>query len=206
MTSVSDGYISDNPFSKTAKSIRNLWGKTASHFSTNDGGTQLCLQNTSSNMDINEPQRSSPLWTKQLNVNWRYFGWEVTYALQVYSGAILHAWDTATDFAVIANWIELKEASWLIILAISIILFYRFISAVVLGKQFGWLTGLSQMLDFSIYVEVHRSLQNKHCTLTNELKWIRRMEAIFESAPQAILFSAPSYTQTNIIVLYTADK
>eukprot|EP01084_Bolivina_argentea_P079732 144556_1 len=113
--------------------------------------------------------------------------WEFFYASQVYGGCLFHAWDIATDFGVIVHWIENDQDTFLIVFSVISVMLYRIISAIQLGRQFGWQWAILQFLDLTVYVEAYRSLKNKYCTYTRELKWIRRMEAIFESSPQALL-------------------
>merc|ERR1712129_504094 len=121
------------------------------------------------------------------DVHFMDFLWDMYYAAQVYGGALFHAWDIASDFGVLAFWIENDEDLWLIVWSAAAMLSYRVLSALVLARQFGYQWGFLQFLDLTVYIEAYRSLKNPWCVYTRELKWIRRMEGIFESTPQAIL-------------------
>ncbi|ETO19389.1 hypothetical protein RFI_17840 [Reticulomyxa filosa] len=55
------------------------------------------------------------------------------------------------------------------------------------GLKYNVLGGILQFLDVMLFVEVYASLQGVRTKSTLQLRWIRRMEAVLESAPQSFL-------------------
>ena len=141
------------------------------------------------NGDVNGSveDKGSPLWIEALMDNPTDLLIELFFTGQLYFSGCLHVWDTAFDLCVIAKWIEQDVNIWLITASILFIVIYRTISSIAIGKQFGWVSGVLQWLDVQVFFEIYRSSLNPRSKYTRELNWIRRMEAIFESSPQAIL-------------------
>ena len=112
-------------------------------------------------------QPSSPIFVKKVrNGHFMDFLCDIFYASNVYGGALFHAWDIASDFGVLAFWIENNEDLTLIIWSLAAIFLYRGLSALMLARQFGYQWGILQLLDLTIYVEAYRSLKNPWCVYT----------------------------------------
>ena len=76
---------------------------------------------------------------------------------------------------------------WYAFMSILVMIVYRVVSALAIFKSLGWKSSLLQIFDLLLYREVYEAYMDERMKPTIHLRWIRRMEATFESAPQALL-------------------
>ncbi|ETO19577.1 hypothetical protein RFI_17653 [Reticulomyxa filosa] len=111
---------------------------------------------------------------------------------------IMHLWDMATDVGVLVNWLpginwndpfstDKDNTFYYVVGSVMAMLIYRVVSGIMYGRKYSPLGGLLQFLDIMLFVEVYASLQGARTKSTLQLRWIRRMEAVLESAPQSFL-------------------
>ena len=109
----------------------------------------------------------------------------------------------ATDLAVICDWIP--DANWqnpqdslspngqtlntfyFIFGSVMSQILYRCVSGYRYAKRFNACGGFVQFLDLMLFFEVYASVHSSQGTSTLQLRWIRRMESVLESAPQAFI-------------------
>eukprot|EP01084_Bolivina_argentea_P035758 66250_1 len=136
--------------------------------------------------------------------------------LSFFTPIFFHFWDTATDLAVVCDWIP--DASWngrnengntfyFIIGSIISQIMYRLISGYGYAKKFNIYNGFLQFLDIQLFFEIYYSVNSKmyNNKSTIQLRWIRKMESVLESAPQAwiqlvYVFSLNNSKDISIIV------
>jgi ankyrin repeat protein len=116
----------------------------------------------------------------------------------------LHFWDMATDIGVVCAWLpymNLKDPTakwkdeeseqlntlWYVVVSVMAMFFYRLVSGVMYARKYSSIGGIFQFFDLMLFVEVYVSLLGKRTSSTLQLRWIRRMEAIVEAAPQSFL-------------------
>ena len=115
-----------------------------------------------------------------------------------------HFWDMATDLAVLCDWME--EFNWrepnksfndddrrhpntfyFVIASLVAMLIYRMVSGYRYAKRFNICGGLLQFLDIMLFFESYASWRSIKGQSTLQLRWIRKMESVLESAPQAFI-------------------
>eukprot|EP00494_Astrolonche_serrata_P006304 UN06321 len=102
----------------------------------------------------------------------------------VYSTAIFHFNDFASDVATLFEYGNNNKID-LFIISILSILTYRCVSAFYFWRQhFGWRFVLGQLLDVEVFRQVYES--HRANRYTKSLVRIKRFEAVFESFPQAL--------------------
>ena len=74
-----------------------------------------------------------------------------------------------------------------VIASLASMVLYRVVSAFMYASRFGGVMGILQFLDIMLFFEVYASRQGRRVKSTVQLRWIRRMESVFESAPQAVI-------------------
>eukprot|EP01083_Nonionella_stella_P190447 705371_1 len=119
----------------------------------------------------------------------------------IYSALLVHAWDQGSDFGVIFTWFTEDNGRWRYLgwISIGIIINYRLFSAYSLRKaQRGWRDTILQVLDFQVFVDVFRSFEEVKST--DQLYWIRAMEAVLESCVEILLQFVYLYEETNPLV------
>eukprot|EP01083_Nonionella_stella_P185928 679427_1 len=123
----------------------------------------------------------------------------------VYSGLAVHSFDVLTDVLVIVQWmntpkedVDHVDPQIMAFSAIAVILFSRIFSAVAIFiKEQNFMRSILQLFDLLIFQEIYEShhkivsqfKNNQHSPIESTLsfKYVRNMEAIFESIPEAVL-------------------
>eukprot|EP01084_Bolivina_argentea_P059154 107982_1 len=119
----------------------------------------------------------------------------------IYSALLVHAWDQGSDFGVIFTWFTEDNGRWRYLgwISIGIVINYRLFSAYSLRKaQRGWRDTILQVLDFQVFVDVFRSFEEVKST--DQLYWIRAMEAVLESCVEILLQFVYLNEETNPLV------
>lgn len=76
---------------------------------------------------------------------------------------------------------------WYAAASVFFMLFYRIISGIMYKKTYGTRSGIAQFCDVMLFREVYEAHKSHLKKPTVGLRWIRRMEAVFESTPQTLL-------------------
>eukprot|EP01083_Nonionella_stella_P147989 467791_1 len=127
----------------------------------------------------------------------------------VYSSLAVHCFDVLTDVLVIIQWMDTPndpddhvDPQIMAYCAIGVIVFSRVLSAIAIFlKEQDWARSLLQLFDLLIFQEIYDShhkivsqftnkqLKDKQHPIESTLsfKYVRSMEAIFESVPEAVL-------------------
>lgn len=138
-----------------------------------------------------------------LSVKFFYWVWVTWNMSSIYGLLIIHIWDIGTDLAIMVKWYrDGKNASpqWessngdidllaLFIMSILFILLYRVIASLMIySLTQSPLRVLSQLVfDFEIYRAIFISFKLKLSEPGYIQTWLQKLEATFESLPQAVL-------------------
>eukprot|EP01083_Nonionella_stella_P097690 274579_1 len=140
--------------------------------------------------------------TSKRSIYFNYISIKVN-KLLLYLPIFTHFWDMATDLAVLCDWIAYSNwhspaaplspngdninTFYFIIGSIFFQLLYRAVSGYRYAVQFSICGGILQFLDVMLFFETYSSINSKKGKSTLQLRWIRKMESVLESAPQAFL-------------------
>ena len=83
--------------------------------------------------------------------------------------------------------IECVNTFWFIVSSLSVMLAYRIVSGYRFAKQFSKCLGFLQFLDIMLFFEIYASVNSEKGKSTLQLRWIRKMESVLESWPQALI-------------------
>eukprot|EP01083_Nonionella_stella_P083969 232281_1 len=159
---------------------------------------------TTITMDIQKDKED--LKQKGFIVLWLKIIWKMR---SVYSSLAVHCFDVLTDVLVIMQWMNTPnepndhiDPQAMAYSAIAVIVFSRVLSAIAIYiKERDFIRSLLQLFDLLIFQEIYEShhkivtqlknkqLRDKHHPIESTLsfKYVRNMEAIFESIPEAVL-------------------
>eukprot|EP01084_Bolivina_argentea_P205747 351427_1 len=175
-------------------------------FEDNNAGSTITIQSSETQNESEEYEMMSKMGFCKL---WFNVVWEMR---SVYCSLAVHSFDVLTDVLVIISWWNLEEVSgdninskimaWC---GITILLFHKFISVIAFwAKEANIIRCVLQFLDFLIFEEIylsHKKIISQFKNQSNEdeeteeysvettstFKFVRNLEAIFESIPQSIL-------------------
>ena len=92
-----------------------------------------------------------------------------------------------------------------VLASIISIFLYRSITGLISGRRFGYLAGILQFLDVFIFYQIYCQWINYRKNLRRNLyqcRWLRQMEFIFQSGPQAVIQLMYLLRVTNNVCFY----
>merc|ERR1719320_1318042 len=120
---------------------------------------------------------------------------------------ILHVLDYVSDLTVLARFWECGETKNLGYISLSIIVCHRVTTALILGDQDGWRSGLRQLFDLEMVIVAYDSVKYKRTVFG--LRKHKVLDGILENLPQLLLqtyylieYGNPSCAEEKSWVLY----